>query len=289
MIKLIMMAVSTILVIIGMIVAHLLLKSAKDKSILDRVLIYIYTPLAIWSAVYFVVCVVYAGYGLSWIWLWPLIAGFSAVRVVMVKARLEEKARLVIPRPARIVYRIFFVLALSFFLFVESRIIGAMTADPPGDLDYVIVLGAGLIGREPKNPFRVRIERAAEYMAGNPRTLLVASGGQGDDEEISEAECIRTRLVNMYGIDDSRIIMEDRSRDTEQNLRYSLELIGDPDASVGIITNSFHEYRAMLIADHTGYRNVHTVPATTLLPVGIHYMVREFFGVVEQMIKYQRF
>lgn len=289
MIKIVMMAVSMVIAVAGMILAHLLLKKAKDKSILDRVLIYIYTPLAIWAAVYYVVCIIYAGRGLSWIWLWPMIAIFAMVRVLMVKARLEGRERFRIPRAVRIVYRILFAAGLSFFLLVESRIVAAMTADPPEDLDYVIVLGAGLIGEEPKNPLRVRIERAAEYMAENPDTILVASGGQGEDEVISEAECIRNRLVKMYGIDASRILMEDRSRDTEQNLRYSLALIGDPEASVGIITNSFHEYRAMMIADRTGFRDVHTVPATTLLPVGIHYMVREFFGVVEQMVKYHSF
>jgi uncharacterized SAM-binding protein YcdF (DUF218 family) len=64
-----------------------------------------------------------------------------------------------------------------------------------------------------------------------------------------------------------------------------MDIIGDPAASVGIITNSFHEYRAMQIALKAGYENVNKVPATTLLPVGIHYMVREFFGVVEFMFR----
>jgi len=287
MIKTIMLAGSLVIFIFGWIIAYLLLRSTKEKGFFRRFLICVYTPLALWSAVYYIVCIVYAGYGLSWIWMWPLLAAFCALRVRMLKAELDGKARFPIPKALRIVYRTCFAAGLIFFLFVESRIVSAMTADPPADLDYVIVLGAGLIGRDPKNPLRVRIERAAEYLGENPDTILVASGGQGEDEEISEAECIRDRLVEMYGIDAGRILMEDRSRDTEQNLQYSLKIIGNPDASVGIITNSFHEYRAVRIAEHAGYRNVYTVPATTLLPVGIHYMVREFFGVVELMIKYR--
>ena len=63
--------------------------------------------------------------------------------------------------------------------------------------------------------------------------------------------------------------------------QHSLVIIGDEDAYVGIISNGFHEYRAMSIARNVGYNNVHSVPAVTLFPVGIHYTVREFFGMVE--------
>ena len=123
-------------------------------------------------------------------------------------------------------------------------------------------------------------------MSENPNTVLVASGGKGTDESISEAECIRQQLTEVYSIGSKRILLEDRSRDTEENLEYSLSIIGDPDANTGIITNGFHEYRAMLIAKNAGFTDIHTVPATTLLPVGIHYLVREFFGVVQCMVKY---
>ena len=65
-----------------------------------------------------------------------------------------------------------------------------------------------------------------------------------------------------------------------------MEIIGDKSANVGIITNSFHEYRALLIAKEVGYENAYSVPAVTLFPVGIHYMLREFFGVVRLWMKF---
>ena len=116
-------------------------------------------------------------------------------------------------------------------------------------------------------------------MSDNPDTMLIASGGQGFKESISEAECIKRELVKM-GIPEDRIILEDRSRSTVEKLKYSLQIIKDKDARVGIITNSFHEYRAGIIAKDVGFTNAYPVPATTLMPVGIHYMLREFFGVV---------
>ncbi len=275
-----------IVMIAGMILSYCVLRRSTKGSFIKKLIICIYSPLTVWSVMFFIICMTYAGIMLSWIWLWPLIALFCVIRIIMLRAEIQEKPLVNIPKGLRIAYRILFVIGLSLFLFVESRVISAMTAQVPSDLDYVIVLGAGLVGDRPSNPLRVRIEKAAEYMTENPGTVLVASGGKGIDEQISEAECIKVQLTEVYGIDEDRIILEDRSRDTVENLEFSKKIIGDPSAATGIITNGFHEYRAMLIAKHAGYTNVHTVPATTLLPVGIHYLVREFFGVVQCMVKY---
>ena len=54
---------------------------------------------------------------------------------------------------------------------------------------------------------------------------------------------------------------------------------------MGIVTNGFHELRALSIAKREGYENVSSVPARTLFPVGIHYVVREFFGMTEFYMK----
>ena len=286
MVKVQLTIVSLIILLAGLIFDFLFLRKAPKGYLIKKLIICIYSPLAVWSVAYFVICLLYAGITLSWVWLWPLIAVFCFLRIIMLRAEIDERPLVNIPMGLRFAYRILFVTGLLMFLFVEGKIIGAMTAQVPGNLDYVIVLGAGLIGEEPSNPLRVRIEKAAEYMHENPDAILVASGGKGTDERISEAECIRRQLTEVYGIDDSRILLEDKSRDTEENLKYSLSIIGDPDVYAGIITNGFHEYRAMLIAKHAGFTNIHTVPATTLLPVGIHYLVREFFGVVQCMVKY---
>ena len=122
-------------------------------------------------------------------------------------------------------------------------------------------------------------------MSDNPDTILIASGGQGMFESISEAECIKNELVRL-GTDESRIILEDRSTSTIENLRLSREIINNDNCKVGIITNSFHEYRAGLIAKEAGYKETYSVPAVTLFPVGIHYMLREFFGVVRLWMEY---
>ena len=256
------------------------------KMTFDRFLMYMYFLLIIWSLLYFVTALIYGGgFSLSWVWLWLLIAGFATIRFKMLKDRVDGNEWIKIPTAVKIAYRVLFCIFLAIFIFVEAKIIQAMSAPKKSDLEYVIVLGAGVNGTVPRNPLRVRIERAAEYMSENEDTILIASGGQGSGEDISEAECIRSILVDKYGIDNERIILEDRSTDTEENFKYSYEIINDPDASVGVITNGFHELRALSIAKRTGFTNTYSVPAVTLYPVGIHYVVREFFGMIEYYIK----
>lgn len=263
-------------------------RMSKLATAATKISLYIYFVLGIWSVLYFFTCLAYGGgFKLSWVWLWILIAAFSFARVWMLKGRLDGREKIKLPAALKWIYRVVFTVCLVIFVFTECRIIGAMNARPQKDLDYIVVLGAGLHGTEPSNPFKARIQRAAEYLNENEDTLVVASGGQGRHEAISEAEAAKRKLAEVYGIDESRIILEERSADTEQNLKYTLEIIGDTNASVGIVTNGFHEFRAMSIAREIGYENVYSVPARTLFPVGIHYCVREFFGMVEFFVKYK--
>ena len=275
------MVVSSLFVfLIGFIIAHVCLSDTSGNGWFNKLRLYIYFPLTMWCLVYYLVCLCYAGYRLSLVWMWLLFALFGAVRITMIIMKMEGALPFVIPVFLKVVYYVVFTAGTIFFLVVEYKVVDDMTAYPPADLEYIVVLGAGLQGRQPSNPLKVRIKRAAEYMEENPDTILIASGGQGPTEIISEAECIKEQLTDVYGIDPDRIIMEQKSTNTIENLKYSLELIGDPEHSVGIVSNGFHEHRAMLIAGQAGYKNVTPVPSTTLLPVGVHYIVREFFGVV---------
>lgn len=232
------------------------------------------------SLLYYLVCVAYAGLGLSFSWIWLLLSGFCFVRGHMLTRKLEGKTKVQVPTWLVNIYRICWIVGLAFFIMIESQVILSMNTEPKDHLSYVIVLGAGVDGTIPTRPLLLRIQTAYEYMIQNPDTILIASGGQGRDEEISEAECIRNTLMEM-GLDESRILIEDQSRDTIENIRNSYELIPDQEREVGIITNGFHIWRSVLIAKSQGHVNVSGVPAKTLMPVGIHYIVREFFGYLK--------
>ncbi|NLG05894.1 MAG: YdcF family protein [Clostridia bacterium] len=248
----------------------------KWKKI-KRVLFFIMSVLCL---LYFFVCMAYSGLWLSWIWVWLLAGGFCALRFLMLNREIKGVWKHKPPKWFCVIYRIVLVMMTVTFLFVEGQIISGMTTKPESGLSYVIVLGAGVRGTTPTRPLLLRMQCAYEYLSANPETIAIASGGQGADEDISEAQCIRDYLVNQ-GIDAKRILMEDQSTSTEENLRNSFELIPQDAETVGILTNGFHIYRSLLIAGELGHENVSGVPARTLFPVGIHYVVREFFAVMK--------
>lgn len=251
----------------------------------------LFTLLGLFCGFYFLACLLYGGIRLSWIWIWPLLTLFFFARVIFLcrerktllfEGQQEQKGKAAKAFTAilRIVYRVLFLLAAVLFLTVESRIIQAMNTQEKTNLPYVIVLGAGLKGSVPTRPLLLRMEKAYEYMAANPDTILIASGGQGADEDISEGECIKNYLISR-GIDGNRILVENQSTSTEENIAYSFALLPENADEVGILSSSFHIYRAVRIANLQGHENVSGVPARTLLPLGIHYTVREFFGCVK--------
>lgn len=113
---------------------------------------------------------------------------------------------------------------LALFLVVEVLIVGAMLQKPEPGLDYIVVLGAQVKGRSPSQSLLYRILESAEYLKENPETKAILSGGKGTGEAISEACCMRQELEKMR-ISGERLIEENRSTSTKENIVYSYELI----------------------------------------------------------------
>ena len=180
-------------------------------------------------------------------------------------------------------------IVLALFLVIEGRIVAAMCQKPEAGLDYVIVLGAQVKGKEPSKALRLRLKRAEIYLKENPDTRAVLSGGQGDGEEITEAECMYRYLLEA-GIEKERILLEDRSTTTMENLKFSAQVItedGKTDAfqrKIGILSNNFHVYRAMRLGAHMGYENICPIAAESDWQLQIHYLVREFFAFIKEKI-----
>ena len=96
---------------------------------------------------------------------------------------------------------------------------------PRSDLDYIIVLGAHVNGTKLTLALLERVRRALLYLEENPGTKAVLSGGRGDGEQISEAEAMY-RYLTEHGIAAERLIKEEQSTNTKENLDFSLRLIG---------------------------------------------------------------
>ena len=153
--------------------------------------------------------------------------------------------------------------------------------DAPGDnTTTVVVLGCKVRPDGPTVMLRRRLDTACEYLAEHEDVSVVVSGGQGSDEVMSEAECMRDYLVKR-GIAAERIYMEDKSADTNENLRFSKALIeanGLPE-HITIVTDGFHQLRADMMAEKLGMRS-YNISAPTRLYLLPTYWVREWFGLL---------
>lgn len=172
---------------------------------------------------------------------------------------------------------------LALILYLEGRILWAGSRLPERHADYCIVLGCKVNGDKPSTALRYRIEAAAQYLTENPQTLAIASGGKGADEGISEASCIRQELI-AAGIAEERILLEDHSTSTMENIHYSRELIRDADACVVMITSNYHVYRSMELAKRAGLRRVSGLGAEPGPVMALHYFVREAFALVKDYL-----
>ena len=94
--------------------------------------------------------------------------------------------------------------------------------------------------------------------------------------------------LNSHGIEEERILREENSRTTNENLAFSSAYIKDMHMPVGIVTNNFHMYRACCYARKLGYTNIHAVPAGCKPVLFLNYMVREFFAVLKMWIQIDR-
>ncbi|MBE6479710.1 MAG: YdcF family protein [Olsenella sp.] len=155
--------------------------------------------------------------------------------------------------------------------------------DPPADLDYLVVLGAQVKQDGPSVVLRYRLDAAYDYLVENPDTLCVVSGGQGPNEPFPEADGMADYLI-ARGIDEGRILREPASETTVQNIAFSRELMGDDDASVGIVTNDFHVFRATRIARAQGLANAVGVPGGSVAWYLPNNVLRECLGVIKDVL-----
>ena len=159
-------------------------------------------------------------------------------------------------------------LMLGAMLAAEMPILRAALSAPAGDAPYVIVLGAAVYGETPSLSVRHRCDRALKHLTRNPDAVAVVSGGQGPGEDISEAECMR-RYLRDKGVTEGRILVEDRSTSTRENLAFSKAVIetagGDP-SHVAVVSSSYHLYRAGHMAASLGMA-AEGLPSTDGYPV----------------------
>ncbi len=151
-----------------------------------------------------------------------------------------------------------------------------------GTNDYAIVLGAKVKKDSLSLSLRYRLDAALAYANENPHVILILSGGQGADEPMSEAEAMR-RFLTDNGIKESRLILEDASTSTYENLLFSKKLLPADVNSITIISSDFHLARAQRIAWSLDLKS-DVVAAKTPKVVEAKSVFRERIALVKTVI-----
>lgn len=192
----------------------------------------------------------------------------------------NRKLMAAIPKPVKVAVGALVCAGAVTFCAVEGMILSEYGASAAPGADYCIVLGAQWKPSGPSAVLRKRLDKAVEYLKANPDTKVIVSGGKGANEPMAEAQGMYGYLVQA-GIEEERILLEDKSRSTYENLVYSGGLLDKENDRVVIVTNNFHVFRALGIARKQNYGKVEGLAADSVLGMGPNNLLREFLGVLK--------
>lgn len=222
----------------------------------------------------------FMGYGTYFFLIWGVMgACFAVIAFLAAKPAYRRKIPTVLIRA----FWILFGIGAAIFLIVEGLICSRCNAEGMAGADYLIVLGAQWKTSGPSKVLWYRLDKAVQYLNANPETKVIVSGGKGAGEPISEAEGMAGYL-EQAGVASDRILIEDASVNTYENLRNSSAFLDKAENTVVIVTNNFHVFRAEKLAKGQGYQKAVGLAADSYPPMQPHNLLREFFGVVKDFL-----
>lgn len=236
--------------------------------------------LGVLCLIYCLTIFLFMGYGTSFFLIWGVMAVACGI-LAWVLSRREWLERL--PKWFKKSCSLGFKAGVLLFGVLLGFILSQFRAVPQPGADYVLVLGAQWKTSGPSYVLQKRLDAAVEYLNENPETKVIVSGGQGSNEPISEAAGMQSYLV-AAGIDEERILMEDKSTNTCENLVFSSELLDETNERVVLVTNNFHMYRAGKIAEKQGYAHVEGLAADSYPAMLPNNILREVLGVIKDFL-----
>lgn len=243
----------------------------------------LFTIMAFLCLGYYIFAASYAGVSSAFLTFWLIAAiGFTILTIICVLHK-KKSILLIIPKWLRIAICIIIIVGIAVFATMECMIISKMNSKADAGADYIVVLGAQVRGERITKSLAKRLDAAYDYLIENENTNVICTGGQGTGEDISEAYAEKRYLMEK-GIAEDRIIMEDKSTSTYENLKFTLEIIGDKDAKIAIVTNNFHVYRAVLLGKYVGFKNVEGIAGDSDNRLLLNYMVREGLALFKEFI-----
>ncbi len=263
--------------------------------------------LAVLSAAYFIVIVLYSGIGTSFAFIWLF---FSALCLFLVYGKwyyARNKERIARWVPVSVVTTC--IAGMAVFAVVCVLVFTGVASSDPRGLDYVIVLGPKVTEKADSSSMKRRLDKAMEYVEENPDTILVLSGGKGKGDVHSEAMDMFLYLT-YNGVPQEQLLLEEHSTSTVENIAFSKVLIDrdrrnrklregpmeiprgpgapslapDKPLEIGILTSNYHVYRAELTAARWGIENVSGIAADSDPVLFVHMCVRECASILKDRL-----
>ena len=180
------------------------------------------------------------------------------------------------------------VIAITCLIFIWNPSLADI--DEKQDADYLILLGGGIDknGELPKNVL-LRVDAAAEYLNKHKSTICVVSGGQLKWLPVAEAPELKRQLV-IRGVEEERILAEDKALDTIQNFQYSCQMLAEYDgrsekevldSEIVVVSNYFHLRRSERLARRMGFTNIKGLGAPIDPIYALHIYVREIAAYIK--------
>lgn len=183
------------------------------------------------------------------------------------------------------------VCGMIFYTVTWAALVGYIYLSPAdipagSEGNVYVVFGAKVREDGPTKTLAARLSRAAELMAEDTDGVVVVSGGQGTDEPVTEAECMRDYLVSL-GVDPERILMEPKAHNTKENIEYSVRLIEESGLSgrnIVCVSSDTHIPRIRLMCKRAGVDAFYVKSETPEKAYLFTTWVREYLSYVKMLV-----
>ena len=157
------------------------------------------------------------------------------------------------------VLRIIVILFTAAILLLIGKVIIGSVINTAMETENVIVLGMALQNGKPQEDLILRLDTAQKYLANHPDATLILTGGNPDNNGLTEAGVMRELLLKS-GVPDESMVLEDQATTTVENFKNVAKMI-DTDDTVVLISSDYHMDRAVRNAESAGFHNIKRLPA----------------------------
>lgn len=214
----------------------------------------------------------------------PGILGIIIIAAVIFRRRIALLPRTKAGRVAAWLVGVIVGANIMLFIIFIALTLTQSGAESGYEPDAVVILGAGLNRDRVSIALAARLNTAILYYQRHPGVIMVASGGQGPNETVTEASAM-AKYLEARGVPAKDIIQEARSSNTEENFAFSKDILagvfGDRHFKILYVTNQFHVYRAGLYAKKASLTAEGLAAPTLPRYLAPNFYAREYFALIK--------